>query len=152
MDSSVLRERRNLVSARVPSHCKKHSIFVMSVRPQGTTRLPHDGFWRILIFEYISKICQVKFRFYYNLSRITCVLWRWIFRMRNILGKRFRENRNTHFMFNNFYPKIVSFMRYCGNMVEAGSTQMTIWYAKCALHAGQLRLQRHTEYTGRFCR
>jgi len=31
--------------------------------------------------------------------------------MRNVSDKIYRENQNTHFMFNNFLPKIVSFMR-----------------------------------------
>jgi hypothetical protein len=31
--------------------------------------------------------------------------------MRNVLDKNCRENQNTHFMFNNFFPKIVPFMR-----------------------------------------
>jgi hypothetical protein len=31
--------------------------------------------------------------------------------MRNILDKSCRENQNTRFMFNDFFPKIVPFMR-----------------------------------------
>ena len=30
--------------------------------------------------------------------------------MRNVSGKRCREKQNTHFMFNNFFPKVVPFM------------------------------------------
>jgi hypothetical protein len=34
------------------------------------------------------------------------------FRTRDVLGRSSRENKKTHFMFNNFYLlKIVSFMR-----------------------------------------
>jgi len=36
-----------------------------------------------------------------------------ILRMRTVLDKNCRENRNTHFTFNKFLPKIVSFMREC---------------------------------------
>jgi hypothetical protein len=32
--------------------------FFMSVRPQGMTQLPIDGYSWILIFEYFSKICR----------------------------------------------------------------------------------------------
>jgi hypothetical protein len=42
------------------------------------------------------------------------VISRWILRrVRNVSDKNFRENLNTHFVFNNFFPKIVSFMREC---------------------------------------
>ena len=30
---------------------------------------------------------------------------------RNVQNKRRRENQNTHFVFSNFFPKIVTFMR-----------------------------------------
>jgi len=43
--------------------------------------------------------------------------------MRNVSDKSCTENQNTHFVFSNFPPKIVPFMRQCGkkNMVERGS-------------------------------
>jgi len=31
--------------------------------------------------------------------------------MRNISGKSCKANQNTHFMFNNIFPKMVPFMR-----------------------------------------
>jgi hypothetical protein len=31
--------------------------------------------------------------------------------MRNVSDKSYRENKNTHFTFNNFFPKIVPFIR-----------------------------------------
>jgi len=31
--------------------------------------------------------------------------------MRNVSDKSYRENQNTHFIFNNFFPYIVPFMR-----------------------------------------
>jgi len=31
--------------------------------------------------------------------------------MRNVSDKGCRENQNTHYMFNNIFPKIVPFMR-----------------------------------------
>ena len=32
-------------------------------------------------------------------------------RMRNVSDKSCRENQNTHFVFSDFFPKIVPFMR-----------------------------------------
>jgi hypothetical protein len=40
------------------------------------------------------------------------IISRWtLLRMRNVSHKSCRENQNTHFMFNYFFPKIVPFMR-----------------------------------------
>jgi hypothetical protein len=40
-----------------------------------------------------------------------------ILKTRNISDKSFRENQNTHFTSNNFFPpKFVPFMRYCGKI------------------------------------
>jgi hypothetical protein len=68
-------------------------------------------------FENLSR----KFKFRYNLAKITgnlhedaftFVTSRWILvRIRNVQNKRRRENQNTHFVFSNFLPKIVTFMR-----------------------------------------
>jgi hypothetical protein len=53
------------------------------------------------------------------------------------------EKIKTHFVFSNFFPKIVSFMGKCRmNIVERGWPQRQ--YGACALHAGYLRLQIHT--------
>jgi hypothetical protein len=41
----------------------------------------------------------------------------WILlRMRNVSYKSCRENQNTYWMFNNFFPKILPFMRLCGKI------------------------------------
>jgi len=48
-------------------------------------------------------------------------------RIRNISDKNFGENKNTHFMFSNFFLWI---LHYC----------------TCALCSGYLRLQTHSEY------
>ena len=37
-----------------------------------------------------------------------------LLRMRNVSDDSGRENQNTHYTFNNFFPKIVPFMRYVG--------------------------------------
>jgi len=65
---------------------------------------------------------SIKSKLHYNLTRITGTLHagRYTFiiisrsvllRMRNVSDKSCRENRNTHFVFNNFFPKTVPFMR-----------------------------------------
>jgi hypothetical protein len=48
------------------------------------------------------------------------IISRWILvRMRNVSDKICRENQNTHFMLNNFFPKIAPFMRKCGKMWQS---------------------------------
>jgi len=48
--------------------------------------------------------------------------------MRNVSDQSYRENQNTHFVFGNFFSKMLPFMRKCGKIiVEHGIPQMTIW-------------------------
>jgi len=50
-----------------------------------------------------------------------------LFKMRHVSEKPCRENQNTHFMFANFFPKIIPFMRKCGKiLVERSRPEMTI--------------------------
>jgi len=37
--------------------------------------------------------------------------------MRNVSDKSCRENRKTHFVFSNYFSKIVPFMRKCGKIL-----------------------------------
>jgi len=71
-----------------------------------------------MYFENMSK----KFNFHYNLPTITGTSHedRYTFfiisrsvplRMRNVSDKSCTENQNTHFVFGNFFSKIVPFMR-----------------------------------------
>ena len=91
-------------------------------RPNGTTLLPLDGFLMEfdtrVFFEKLSR----KLKFHYNLPTITGTLHadRYTFliisrsvllRMRNVSDKSCTENQNTHFVFSNFFSKIVPFMR-----------------------------------------
>jgi hypothetical protein len=50
---------------------------------------------------------------YFTWRFITCMTFRrWIFlRMRNVSNKSCTDNETPHFMFGNFFPKIVPFMR-----------------------------------------
>jgi len=57
------------------------------------------------------------------------------------------ENQNTHFMLNNFSENraVCEMMRGKKNMVEPNRPQYNTAQKICALHAGQLRLQTHTQ-------
>jgi hypothetical protein len=61
--------------------------------------------------------------------------------MRNTLEKNCRENENTYFMFNNFFPENHT---VCGimskNVVETEGPQMTSQYGAYTLRAGLARL------------
>ena len=47
-----------------------------------------------------------------------------LLRMRNVSNRSYRENQNTHFMFNNIFPKKVPFMsnvnKYCTAALDTG--------------------------------
>jgi len=63
--------------------------------------------------------------------------------MRNVSGKRCRENQNTCSVLSNYFPKIVPFMRKCRKILYSGAGHR-LQYGAYALHAGYLRLQIHT--------
>ena len=68
-------------------------------------------------------------------------------RMRNVTDKSCKENQNTCFMFNNFFPKIVPCMRLCGKLwysQRGHRRQYNMAHAHCMPHT--LRLQTHPEY------
>jgi hypothetical protein len=102
-----------------------------TVRPHETTRLPLDGFSLNLVSEYFSKIRRENSRFIKLWKRITgtlrgdlctfMIISRWILLiMRNVSDRSCTQNRNKHFVFCNFFLKIVPFMRLCGK----------IWYSQ----------------------
>jgi hypothetical protein len=99
----------------------------------------HNGwiFMNFDIWGFLKNLLR-KYKFHYNLSRITgtlhehpctfMILSCWILhRMRNILCKSCRENQNTHFMFNNLlFLKNCGVSEICKNIVEPYRPQMTI--------------------------
>jgi len=102
--------------------CKATISFVVSVRHHGTTGFPLDGFSWNFIFECFKKNLSRKFKSHYNLTTITGTVHadRYTFcitspsvllRMRNVSDKSCTENQNTHFVFCDFFPKIVPFVR-----------------------------------------
>jgi hypothetical protein len=116
--------------------------FVMSVRPlsrlslcpHGTPRLPLDGFYRIRYCStfFFLKI-QVSIKYNKNNAYFICrpvnilIVSRSVLpKMKNVSDKSCRENRNTHFMSNNFENHAVFEVMWKQN-VGQGRTQMTIW-------------------------
>ena len=82
-------------------------------------------------FENVQKI-----QFHSSMTRITGTLHedlytfkivsRWVLlRMRHVWDKRCRENRNTHFMVNNVFEKIVPLWDSVENLAEPDIPQMT---------------------------
>jgi len=60
--------------------------------------------------------------------------------MKNVSDKSCRENQNTHFVFSNFFSRIVSFME---KILWSGAGHR-LQYGARALQAGHLMLQTHT--------
>jgi hypothetical protein len=73
------------------------------------------------------------------------ILGQILFRMRNGLDKRYRENRNTYFIFNNFFSENRVVREIMSkNMVKSEGPQMTSQHGAYALHAGKARLHART--------
>ena len=97
-----------------------------------------------------------KFKLYWNLTRIMgtsredqftfmIVSLSGPLRARNYSDKCFRENQTAHFVFNNRFCKLCLYDIKWKNIVELDRPQITIKYGTCALYAGWLRLQTHTQ-------
>jgi hypothetical protein len=109
-----------------------------AVRTHGIARLPLDGFLWNLIFEYFRKSAdkiQVSLEsgkynaLMHTLYEDQCtfmVLSRWNLGVRNISDKRYRENQDTHFMFSNFFPRNLPFMRLCGKIWYSPTGRITV--------------------------
>ena len=70
--------------------------------------------------------------------------------MRNVSGKKYRENKNIRFIFSNIPgPPPPKNRVVCDIMWEndllPDTPQMTIKYGACAVHAGYLRLQTYSQ-------
>ena len=64
--------------------------------------------------------------------------------MRNVLDESCRENRNTHFMFKNFFENRTVYELMSKNEVEIEGPQMTSQYGAYALHAQKASLNSRT--------
>jgi hypothetical protein len=135
--------------------------FVMSVRPSAWIDSAPTGriFMRFYIWAFFENLSR-KFRFHYNLPRITGILhedqyillfWEYLTQFfpewKFFSDKSCRENQNTHFMFINPPPtKSCCLWRLWDDVEKHGRAwQATRQYGTCALHAGYLRLQAHTQ-------
>jgi len=89
----------------------------------GTSQLLLDGL-SILYTWVFSENLSRKFKFHWNQIRVMgtsdkvlCTLMvesgSSLFRIRNVLNKSCTENQETNFLFNNFFLKIMTFMRQC---------------------------------------
>jgi len=109
----------------------------------------------LIFFENLSK----KFNFHENRTRITSTLQenRWTFliicrpvllRMRNVLDKHCKDNRNTHFTLNKFFLATENRAvceRKWKYIVDRGRPQMKVWcmrIARCLPNATNT----HSEY------
>jgi hypothetical protein len=128
------------MNSTYPTH--RHVCKITSICPHETS-FPLDGFSWNFIFEYFLKICQENSIFIKNLTWITDTLHEdqytfmislpVLLRMSNVSNESCRKNQNTHFVFSNFLPKIVPFMRQCEkNMAQPGRPQTTIWRMRIA--------------------
>jgi len=79
------------------------------------------GFLESLSWKLFSLNWDQNNRYLTWTLRAFMILSRWILlRMRNISDKLCKGNQSTHFMFHNLFPKIMSFLKYCGK----------IWYGQ----------------------
>jgi len=66
--------------------------------------------------------------------------------MRNVPDKICREKQITHFIFNNFLPNILLFMRKCAKIFQSGTGHRRLYnmaHARCV--QDNLNLQTHTQ-------
>ena len=94
------------------------------VYPYGTARLPQDGFSQNFIlrkfFFFRKSVEKIKLllksdknngTLHEDLCTFLILSRSVLLRMRNVSDKSCRENQNNHFVFSNFFSKIVPFMR-----------------------------------------
>jgi hypothetical protein len=94
-----------------------------SVRPSAWNNSARNGgiFMKFDIWVFFKNLSR-KFKFLSNLTErmgtlhedlctFMIVSRRILLRKRKVSQKRYRESQNTHFVLNNFFPKIVPFMR-----------------------------------------
>jgi len=87
---------------------RKHRVLLKSVKNNGTL---HEDHYKFLV-----------------ISRSI------LLRMRSVSDKICTGNQNTHFVFSNVFPKIMSLMRYCGKLMYSAAHHRQ-QYGACALHA-----------------
>jgi hypothetical protein len=126
----------------------------LSVPPARNNSAPTElSFMKLDTLVFFENLLG-KFKFHWNLIRKSGTLhddkYRFMVIFRSIrlrmrkLQKKVVEKIKIHFMFSNGLSKIVPFKRQCGKILQSRAGHR--WkYGACALHAGYLRLQIHTE-------
>ena len=69
-----------------------------------------------------------------------------LLRMRNVSGKSCRENKNTHFMLNNFFLNCAIYGIMWKNIVELGRPQVTVRHMQIACWICKATTNTHSEY------
>ena len=123
---------------RVFSELRKVTTSFPSFLPHGTARLRKDGFsWNLYIWAFFDNLSR-KFKFRWNLTRITgtvheelCTFYDNIAVLLRIIHvnvwDRSRGNQNTHFMFKNpFSENRAVYELVWNNIVELDMPQVTI--------------------------
>jgi hypothetical protein len=125
----------------------------LSVRPNGTTQIPLDGFrWNLIpdyTFNKSVERVQITFKSDKNNRYVTWILIHYLtylahffFRMWNISEKSCRQNHSRHFMFSG---KLCILWYNVKNTVEPDRPQITIW-RMCIAWWTHKATNRHSEY------
>ena len=123
--------------------------FVVSVRASACSNsIPTVGiFMKVdisVFFEYHQNLRRLSATLHANRHTFLITSRSVILITRNVSHKICTENQNTRFVFCNFFPKIVPFMRLCWKILFSGTGHR--WqYSAYALPAGYLRLQTPTQ-------
>jgi hypothetical protein len=102
----------------------------------GTTRLPLDGFsWNLMSVDF-SKIYLTGITCTWHVDQYTfsSISRSVIVRMKIVSDKSYRENQDTHFVFNNnfFFQNRAVYEITWKNTLEQGRPQMKIWRMRIA--------------------
>ena len=121
------------------------SYLSVSVRPSAWNNSAPTGriFMKFSIWIFFENMTRT-FKLHYNLTRIisslheylcTIISRSFILRMRNITDESFRENKDIHFMFNNFLNKSHRLQYNVENMVNQSGYrwQYNTAHAPCVL-------------------
>ena len=134
--------------------------FVMSVRPSVYLSAWNNSaptgriFIKFDIWAFPENL-SIKFKFHLNPTRVTVSLdgdvftymtiSRWILlKIRNVCNKSHWENKNVHFMSNNFFVENRPIYKIMSKNVKLERPQMTIWRRTACWISKATRAQTHT--------
>ena len=61
------------------------------------------------------------------------IISRSVLRMKNVSDKNCRGNQNTHFLFSNYFSKIIPFMRQCGKIFQTKIVEEIKTHILCSI-------------------